>query len=268
MIAIGGSRIDALPDFPGFEPDALQRGILDTMRKSAETYAYETAGELAFELRLRKALVESARALARSGMAFEVFRDARANPEYWEVTGEGGFRLKPGARPSEAVRDIFRSGRLYGTECATAMVIVYYRAMLDVMPDEQFDQLFGGIYLFDWERLDSNLMLGDHRRIADELPGDARYFVNPDVDPLHPEWQGENAFYLGGGQYYGHGIGVAGAERILRALNGGRREGATREAYLLPGGKRQDYRRLAAAGSRAAILATAPAGIASGMQIG
>jgi protein-glutamine gamma-glutamyltransferase len=244
MITIGGEPIEALPDIPGFQPDATQRGIADAMLQSAETYAYDNAGQLAFELRLRGAIAASARLLSRSGLGFAVFRESTANPDFWTRTDEGGFRLKPGVKSSDAIQDIFRHGSLYATECATAMVIVYYRAMLDVMPEEQFDRVYGNIYLYDWESLDRDLMLRDYKTLADELAGDAKYFINPDVDPLHPEWQGENAFYLGNGQYYGHGIGIASGARIIRSLNGLRKEDATREAYLLPGGKRQDYKGL------------------------
>jgi protein-glutamine gamma-glutamyltransferase len=65
------------------------------------------------------------------------------------------------------------------------------------------------------------------------------------VNPLTPEWQGENVFDLGGGVYYGHGMGVTRADRILRALDGARKEGATRPAYLMDTVKRQDYKRRA-----------------------
>jgi protein-glutamine gamma-glutamyltransferase len=244
MIMIGGSKIEAMPDVPGFAPDAVQRGIVETMLNSAETYAYDTAGQFAFELKLRGAIVASAKLLSRAGMGFAVFRESTANPDFWTRTDEGGFQLKPDVKPSDAIQDIFRHGSLYATECATAMVIVYYRAMLDVMPEDQFNKVYDTIYLYDWESLDRDLMLRDYKTLSDELAGDAKYFINPDVDPLHPEWQGENAFYLGNGQYYGHGIGIASGARIIRSLNGLRKEDATREAYLLPGGKRQDYGRL------------------------
>ena len=217
---------------------------VDTMLKSSDTYAYDTADQLVFELRLRDSIVSAARLLARSGMQFRVFRESIANPDYWSRTDEGGFRLKPGVKPSDAILDIYKHGFQYGTECSTAMLIVYYRAMLDAFPEPLFDRVYNSIYLYNWENIDRDLAVMELDNITDELPGDARYFVNPDVDPLHPEWQGENVFYLGDGKYYGHGIGVTDAEHIVRALNDSRREGATQEAYLQPGAKRQDYKKL------------------------
>lgn len=245
MIFVGGNRIGALPEAAGFEPNALRKSIFAIMLASETAYRYDDAGQLLFELRLRDALVTAARALARSGMAFRVFRESTANPNFWQRTGEGGFRLRDGVRPSDAVRDIYARGSLYGTECATAMVIVYYGAMLHVLTEDVYNRVYAGIYLMDWMYLDRDLFLKQYNRADDALPGDARYFANPDVNPLTPEWQGENVFDLGGGMYYGHGMGVTRADRIIRALNGARREGATRPAYLMDMVKRQDYKRLA-----------------------
>lgn len=39
------------------------------------------------------------------------------------MTDEGGFLLRSGVTPASAIRDIFRNGRQYGFECATAIVI-------------------------------------------------------------------------------------------------------------------------------------------------
>jgi protein-glutamine gamma-glutamyltransferase len=93
--------------------------------------------------------------------------------------------------------------------------------------------------------LDRDLAIVIYPKAADLIPGDARYFSNPDVDPLTPQWQGENAYYLGGGLYYGHGIGVTNADGIIRALNRARKKDATQSAFLNEMVKRQDYRQLA-----------------------
>lgn len=198
-----------------------------------------------FEQKVRDSTVKAAQALSRSGMEFRVFRRSMANPKYWQRTGEGGFRLQAGVQPAEAIADIFRNGHLYGTECSTAMPIVYYKAMLDVMPTELFNKLYPGIQLMNWQYLDRDLYLVRLSGASDLLPGDARYFKNPDVDPTHPEWQGENVFYLGGGKYWGHGMGTATGDQIIRNLNRLRRDGATREAYLMDEVTRQDYKALA-----------------------
>lgn len=245
MIEINRKQIDSMPAMQGFSPNALQQSIFDTMVKSQETYRYDDPIQLIMELKLRNSIVTAARDLHRSGMDFEVFRDSRANPEFWNRTDSGGFELKENVRPSDAIRDIYKSGRLYGTECSTAMFIVWYKAVLDVLPEEQFNKLYSKIFLMNWLHIDRNLAIVEKSKPVDELPGDARYFMNPDVDPMTPEWQGENVFYLGNGQYYGHGIGIEDARNMIRILNGQRREGAAASAYLMDSAKRQDYAYLA-----------------------
>lgn len=242
MIEIGGKQIDAVPS--GFAPNALQRSVFETMSSSRETYRYDNAGQLITELKLRNSTVTAARDLDRSGMAFEVFRDSKANPKYWNRTDNGGFELREDVRASDAIRDIYKNGRLYGTECATAMFIVWYKAVLDVMPEEQFDRLYSHIFLMNWLHIDRDLAISDYRHASDELPGDARYFANPDVNPLTPEWQGENVFYLGNGRYFGHGVGIRDAKTMIRILNGERKGGAEKSAYLTDSVKRQDYKYL------------------------
>jgi protein-glutamine gamma-glutamyltransferase len=241
MIRIRNKTVDTMPTVEGFSPNALQKSIFDTMAKSAYTYRYDSEEQLAFELTLRNATVEAARALAHSGLQFRVFRKSFANPQYWRRTGDGGFLLLGSAVPDDAIADIFNHGALYGTECATAMIIVYYGAMLRVYPDTLFNRLFSSITLMDWQHIDRDLAIQDFSSAADLLPGDAKYFANPDVNPLTPEWQGENVFYLGGGLYYGHGIGIADADTILNALNSARRPRATHSAYLMNSVKRQNY---------------------------
>lgn len=241
MVEIGGQSIDAWPATDNYKPEGLQKSIFEALLKSTEKYKYNTIAPLILELKLRSSIVSASKALYESGMAFKVFRESIANPEYWYRALNGGFQLKSDRKPSDAISDIFRQGSLYGTECSTAMPIVWYKAMLDIMPVEQYNKLFSNIYLMNWRHLDRDLAIVELSKAADEIPGDARYFSNPDVDPLKPEWQGENAFYLGDGQYYGHGIGIIDAKNMIRLLNAERKEGAIISAFLNDSVKRQDY---------------------------
>ena len=245
MITINGERISAIPFAEGFSPSPLQREIFDIMSASRKNYAYDSEHVLITELRVRQSILKASHDLARSGLSFKVFRDSKANPEFWNRTSEGGFELRAGVSPADAIADIYARGSLYGTECSTAMIIVLYKALLDVMPRGHFNRLFSSIYLMNWQHLDRDLALVMDRNPVDEIPGDARYFSNPDVDPLKPEWQGENVYYLGNGLYYGHGMGVKNADEIIRALNRVRKRDATRSAYLNELVKRQDYGQLA-----------------------
>jgi protein-glutamine gamma-glutamyltransferase len=99
----------------------------------------------------------------------------------------------------------------------------------------------------NWRRLDRYLRgVGMIEKHPDYFPGDRRYFMNPDVDPLVPQWQGENVIDLGNRLYYGHGVGIQPAGGIIESLNRNRAEDADQSAYLMDGAGRPDFQSLAA----------------------
>ena len=245
MIYVDNKPLDTASLINEYNEGSIERVIIKKMVSGEARHAYDTLEELKFELLMRREIVRAAKELYRSGFAFEVFRDSRANPDYWIRHNNGGFELKRGAKPSAAIRDIFTNGTEYGTECATAIPIIYYKALLEIFPVSEFDRLFKNIYLMNWHNLARELRgSGTMQRVNDHLPGDRRYFANPDVDPKTPEWQGENVIDLGDGRYYGHGIGIQRAEKIIGALNGNRRRGADREAYLMDSAGQPDFKNL------------------------
>ncbi len=245
MIKIAGS--DITPESMEFHymVGSIQRTALDKLFSSSVAYKYATLDQLKFELDLRGNIVDAAIELAKSKFTFRTFRKSMCNEDYWERTNEGGFLLKDGIKPSDAIRDIYNNSNKYGTECATAIVIVYYKALVGILPENLFNELFQGIYLMNWGYLDSDLGIRHYQSVPDILPGDCLYFKNPDVNPLTPEWQGENAIDLGNGLYYGHGIGIRSAEGIINALNKQRKSYAKESAYLLDSATRPGFKRLA-----------------------
>lgn len=244
MIKIANSSIDPNTIKANFAPNSVENKVLDILLSSGELYFYSSQNQLLFELKLRKSIVNAAKDLNKSRFSFRIFRKSICNRNYWNRTGEGGFELKDGVRPSEAINDIYVHSSLYGTECSTAIIIVYLKALADVFPDEQFDRMFSGIYLMNWQHIDPDMGISDNMRPSDYLPGDCRYFKNPDVDPLKPEWQGENVFLLENGLYYGHGIGIMPGDRIIEELNKKRIAGSTTSAYLLRSVKRPNFKYL------------------------
>ncbi|MHB8064511.1 MAG: protein-glutamine gamma-glutamyltransferase, partial [Ruminiclostridium sp.] len=227
-----------------YAQNSIERKIISILASSSEVYRYDSENQLDFELKLRKSIINAARELNRSYFSFRVFRKSICNLDYWNKTDEGGFALKNGIKPSEAIKDIYIHSSKYGTECSTAMVIVYYRALVDIFPEDLFNKLFSQIYLMNWQHLDRDLGIADYMNPADYIPGDCLYFRNPEVDPLNPEWQGENAIYLDEGSYYGHGIGIANAEKVIEVLNKKRISGATVSAYLVNSAKRLNFKYL------------------------
>lgn len=229
-----------------FEEKGVEREIINILVSSQKQYFYDSLDQFEIELRLRKEIILASYELYNSGLGFAVFRKTKCNPAYWNRTGDGGFVLKANVKPSDAILDIFKNGSKYSTECATAMMIVYYRALLNVYAENLFNKTFPKIELMNWHRIDSLLReVGVMKQREDYLPGDRRYFKNPDVNPLTPQWQGENVIDLGNGLYYGHGIGINNANIIIQELNKNRDENADESARLLDSAGRPDFKRLA-----------------------
>lgn len=229
----------------GYPEGSIERQILETMEESSGVYSFQTVGELKFELALRREIVKAAQALYQSGMGFAVFEETVCNPVFWDRKNNGGFLLKRGVKASDAIEDIFTNGHKYATECATAMVIVYYKALLDLLGADQFNQLFDSIYLMNWSVRDPLLRaVSTPRKVKDHLLGDRVYFANPEVSPETPWWQGENVIVLQDSLYYGHGIGIQDADTIIAALNSQRKEGAVKSAYLMDEAGRPDFKKL------------------------
>ena len=212
---------------------SIERKILEKMAGNENVRRYTSMDELAFELEFRKRIIDASTALYRGGLRFSIFRESECNEDFWDRMENGGFKLKSGIKPSEGIRNIFRNTREYATECATAMVIIFYKAVLDIYKDELFDSTFPKIILMNWLYTDNKLGVYTDREPNILLPGDCRYFKNPDVDPMTPEWQGENAIDLGDGTYYGHGVGIRNAEMMIRILNKKRIPGSETSAYLM-----------------------------------
>lgn len=245
MIKINQPQVDLKKILQSYPPRSMQRDIFNKLDLSYRTYYYDNPEQLKFEIDLRTQIVNSAYKLYRSGLDFAVFRKSRPNEKYWDRQSNGGFVLKLGAKPSEAIADIFKNGRKYATECATAMVIIYYMALLQVYPAELFDRVFDQITLMNWHSIDKELReIGMMKDKSDNIPGDRRYFKNSDVNLKTPEWQGENVIDLGNGEYYGHGMGIAKANEIIKELNANRREGAKESAYLMDTAGNPNYKRL------------------------
>ncbi|MPW24863.1 protein-glutamine gamma-glutamyltransferase [Alkalibaculum sp. M08DMB] len=245
MILINQSHIEIENLLNQFPSDDVARTTITLMSNSTEKYRYDTLDQLQFELLFRKAIVDSARKLSRSGLKFRVFRQSVCNTKYWIRTTDGGFDVRKDVSPSEAINDIFSHGSKYGTECATAILIVYFGALVDTFSKEYFDKHFSNITLMNWRSIHGKLKeIGSVKKSKDFFPGDRRYFNNPDVDPLTPEFQGENVIEMGDSLYYGHPLGVSNANQFIKGLNRKRKKGAEKSAYLMDSVGRPNFKSL------------------------
>jgi len=229
-----------------YKPDSIQRDIISITNLSKERYEYNSLDQLKFELKLRENIIIAAKNLNKGGMSFKTFNKSTCNLDYWDRTNAGGFILKNGVTPSAAITDISVHSSKYGTECSTAIIIIYYIALLNIFKDKFFNELFPQIHLMNFHYINDIIEdAGYIEKRSDYLPGDRRYFANPDVNPTKPEWQGENVIDLGNGIYFGHGIGIGNSNKIISALNKLRIEDATKTAYLVDAAGRLNFKDLA-----------------------
>lgn len=185
-----------------------------------------------FENALRSNITAAARSMNKGGTRFATFRTSFCNPKLWILTNKGGFRLRSEVSPARGIDDIFSNGEKYGFECAVAIVILFYKGVLDTIGADKFNELFANLLLYSWDA-DSDLGITSARvNPAYARPGDCLYFKNPDVNPEKTEWQGENVILLEDGRYYGHGLGIRDADGMIAALNKHRKKDATESAFL------------------------------------
>lgn len=209
---------------------SIEKTIMHQMENAPDYYSYNSVDELLFELKMRKNIIDSANEMNKSKAKFTTFTYARCNPRYWQLTRAGGFLLRPDVQPAEAILDIFQNGALYAYECATAIPIIYYHAILNSIGSRLFNSLFRNLYLYSWHT-DTDLGLvtfyGNHF-----LPGDVLYLNNPDYDRRTPWFRGLNAVLLNDGKLFGHGFYIRTPEEMIKILNEKRGPGSQQSAYV------------------------------------
>ncbi|WP_035445818.1 hypothetical protein [Bacillus sp. UNC41MFS5] len=208
-----------------------QKDIITRMDKSKEIFQYQSISHLEFVLLYRTNTLKAARALNNSKVQFTTFEYAFCNKKYWTRLSNGGFLIKPNVRPSEAILDVLKNGKLYAFDCSTGIAIVLYLAALYTIGSRRFDLLFDGLLLLDWQ-FDNDLRL-TQKYGDDFIPGDIVHFNNPDVNPNESHWRAENVIFMADDQYYGHGVGIKKADTIITFLNKKRKPDARIPAYLM-----------------------------------
>lgn len=208
-----------------------QKKTIKQMSTYSTVYKYESINHLKFEMVFRMNTIKAAKDLNKSGAKFTTFFYSKCNPRYWNRLTNGGFQMKSTVSPSIAIMDIIRNGSQYAFECSTAIAIVLYIAALYSIGANGFNNLFGELYLMDWQ-FDEDFIITTHQG-EDFIPGDVLHFKNPDFDPKQPHWQAENVIYFGDDTYYGHGIGIRNANKFIGFLNKKRKPNPMASAFLM-----------------------------------
>jgi hypothetical protein len=125
------------------------------------------------------------------------------------------YRQRPTVTPAQAIRSLFDSNETpVVIECLTAIHICYYRAILHLVGDARFNQLFpAGVVLSpDSRQLAPYMTLTTHDHQMEINEGDWVYFYNDQRylqrhgESQNSALQGENALYVGDGAFEGFGM--------------------------------------------------------------
>lgn len=200
------------------------------------------------QAQLQLNIVKAAKAFHAAGVNFSgSSKTDKVNQELWWMGYGGKMGVRQGVKPSDALNDIFKNGSKYGMECATGTLVVLYKGILDTIGPNDFDRAFAKTRMFRWNIKDDDFVKAEQvGNLPGYWPGDHTYFKNPEYDPAHSAFQGENVIYLGGGMYFGHGLGIVSEREVVSSLNNLRRPGATRSAFRDDFELRLDGRKIAA----------------------
>ncbi|MBS4203410.1 protein-glutamine gamma-glutamyltransferase [Lederbergia citrea] len=209
---------------------SIEKTIIQQMQNAPVFYSYYSENELLFELKVRKNIIQSAKEMNKSQAKFTTFVNARCNPRYWQLTKAGGFLLRPDVPPADAILDIYRNSSLYGFECATAIPIIYYHAILNSIGSNLFNSLFLNLYLYSWHTDTDVAIITFYSNYF--LPGDVMYVNNPDFDRKTPQFRGINAVLLNDGRLFGHGFNIRTSQEMIQILNKKRKTDSHQSAYI------------------------------------
>jgi protein-glutamine gamma-glutamyltransferase len=232
-----------------FDGKLDKNDLVFTKDASGKVNVEKIGQALCDKVRIGAAMVEAAYAMDAAKHDFD--GTLKANPTFWKNPGGemATMTLKPGKRASEAIRDIFANPDKYQFECATALVILRYKAMLELLGEKDFDRICKDLKVGPWDQedhaaktwkvegkaSDGSKVEATKDDIARLKPGDYTYFKNWSVSlaGYNAGWQGENVIFLGKGMYYGHPFGVISGQEIVDYLNEHRNPRAKREASLM-----------------------------------
>lgn len=208
----------------------LDAGDIAFTKKADGTVNTQALGQaLADRVKINGAIVNACELLAKANHKYSTLPFQSFNREMWQGTGVAGlgsvggvFKLKDGVKPSDAVNDIFNNPKKYKFECATALVIAYHKAILDLIGPKDFDANFKDLKMGPWKYSDTfKQYWGTVNSGKPFQVGQYGYIKNSQVDAISwcKGWQGENVISLGGDKYYGHMYGITTGQKMIEAMN-------------------------------------------------
>ncbi len=192
-----------------------------------------------------QAVVNAAKKLAQAKTRFCSPWYMRFNPSFWELYKGDHYIVKEGQSPSAALLDIFNNKAFTPChECSTAIIIIFYRAILDLIGNEHFDRVFdqsdirkkliiGPMAYGRISNYITSIGAGNRRATSSQAanfkPGSYGYVRNwshyNSESTYDDGWQGENIIFLGDGFVFGHPFGIEKLSTVIDGVDSHRREG-------------------------------------------
>lgn len=157
--------------------------------------------------------------------------DCYHHPEYT-------FIVKHSVSAANAFRRIFNMPQFYMIECMMACHIIFYKAILNMVGDAQFNKLFPNLVVSPYiDHMPLQRYVDDYLGHAKAPPnwesnleiGTRYYICNLDVSPSGSRAgkSGENVIYCGDGKFFGFPFGFKRGDEIIATLNEHRNPGST-----------------------------------------
>lgn len=216
---------------------------------------------MADRVRVGAAVVSACLEMHQAHHEFAIAPRQKFSSEFWRRDGQlshfATFHLKPGAKASAAMNDVFLHPDAYRFECATALVLVYYRAIQKLIGDADFDRIMGDLKIGPWEfEADLERFLlrsGRGDQPATEARAEAlkfgEYTYTKNWAVSWWGWakgcQGQNQIRLDQDLYYAHSYELVGQGDIVARENGARVFGAQTSASMTDRQERLDPKLLA-----------------------
>jgi len=232
-----------------FDGKLDKNDLVFTKDASGKVNTQKIGQALCDRVKIGAAMVDAAYAMAEAKHEFGGI--LKANPKFWNNPGGemATMTLKRGQSASAAIKDVFENPQQYQFECATALVLLRYKAIMELVGEKDFDRICKDLKVGPWDQEGHaeaawkvEGKAGDGSKIAMSAedakkvkPGDYTYFKNWSVSlsGYNGGWQGENVISLGGDKYYGHPFGITTGKEIVAYLNQHRQPNAKKEASLL-----------------------------------
>lgn len=211
---------------------------------------------LADRVRVGAAVVSACLEMHQAHHEFAIAPLQRFSGAYWRRDGRlqhhATFHLRPGVKASAALNDVFRNPDGYRFECATALVLVYYRAIQKLIGERDFDRIMGDLKVGPWEyepdlaRFLLSSGKGD-RPATPERARQLKYGEYTYTKNWAVSWwgwakgcQGQNQIRLDDDLYYAHSYALVGQGDIVARENGARVIGAKTSASMTDAQTRLD----------------------------